>query len=196
MGTQLYGYSRTEHEYQVLVPKTMSDDGWITIYLSAHGGGTIGKSYAGNGWDYAVYDGDSLVIEGSDIRSPEGRPAGHAETARSLCSFLSYYGEGFSYGDRSELDYADEYTEPGQEWLAANHERLAMFASEECSCLPGAVCGICGERGYTKRPSRLRRPYLARDCHARRHGRTTQGRQPVLASLMRGALRGAPIHAR
>lgn len=142
MGTQLYGYTRNEHEYSVNVPQIMTDDSELTIYISAHGGGTVGQAYAGNGWDYAVYDScngenncacHTLILEGSDIRSPAGRPAGHAETARSLASFLSAAGESFAsypaYG-RSDSMYADDYDEIEREWLAANYERLSMFADE------------------------------------------------------------------
>jgi len=93
MGDQLYNYTRDQHEYHIEVPPVMTGDEALEICVSAHGGGTVGKAYAGNGWDYAVYHDGLLVIEGSDIRSPEGRPAGHAETARSLASFLSAAGE-------------------------------------------------------------------------------------------------------
>jgi hypothetical protein len=132
MGKQLYGYSRDEHEYEVSIPQIMTDDGPLIICMSAHGGGTVGKSYAGNGWDYAVYDEDGFpVIEGSDLRSPAGRPAGHAEMARALASFLSDYGEsfalaGFTIGDGDTPEYSPDEAE----WLAANYERLGSFASE------------------------------------------------------------------
>lgn len=139
MGTQLYDYTRTEHEYSVNVPQLMVNDPELVIYMSAHGGGTVGESYAGNGWDYAVYEVCEgtcrcyeLILEGSDLRSPAGRPAGHAEMAEALASFLSAAGEHFSYGHarycHGECDYAGEYSPDEQEWLAANYERLSLFA--------------------------------------------------------------------
>jgi hypothetical protein len=122
----LYGYSTSEHEYSVSVPALCRGDSEVRIYLSAHGGGTVGESYAGNGWDYLVTDDGRAVLDGADLRSPAGRPAGHAEMARALASFLSAAGESLAlYGDDpAEPDYS-----PGQaEWLAANYERLSLFA--------------------------------------------------------------------
>lgn len=127
MGPQLYGYLREDHEYVTEVPELSAGDGELIICLSAHGGGTVGQAYAGNGWDYLVIAGGITVLEGSDLRSAEGRPAGHAEMARSLCSFLSAAGESLAYrGDRS--DYAAEYGEHARQWLISQHERLALFA--------------------------------------------------------------------
>jgi hypothetical protein len=127
MGEQLYGYSAGEHEYAETVPALYGSDAALVIYVSAHGGGTVGEAYANNGWDYLVtYDGQTM-LEGSDLRSPEGRPASHAEMARSLASFLSAAGESLHYsGDRSE--YAGEYSASEAEWLAAEGERLGLFA--------------------------------------------------------------------
>ena len=132
MGKQIYGYSPAEHEYSVSVPKTSwrgigSDE--VTIYVSAHGGGTVGEEYAGNGWDYLVTSDGRPVLEGSDLRSAEGRAAGHAEMVRTLASFLSAAGESMAHSDTSE--YASEYTADEAEWLAAEYERLGLFAAGE-----------------------------------------------------------------
>lgn len=134
MGTTLYGYTTDEREYSVSVPEIMTGDTEVRIYLSAHGGGTVGESYAGNGWDYLVTDDGVTVIEGSDLRSPEGRPADHAEMAQSLASFLSAAGEHFAYRHSqcgsSSCDYWDDYSDDEADWLAANYERLGLFSPE------------------------------------------------------------------
>jgi hypothetical protein len=122
----LYGYSTSGHEYSVSVPALCRGDSEIIIYLSAHGGGTVGESYAGNGWDYLVTDDGRVILTGSDLRSAPARAASHAQMARSLASFLSAAGESLAlYGDDpAEPDYS-----PGQaQWLAANYERLSLFA--------------------------------------------------------------------
>ncbi len=136
MGKQIYGYGPAEHEFSVAVPEAMTGDTPVMIYVSAHGGGTVGEAYAGNGWDYLVTSGDRVILEGSDIRSAEGRAAGHAEMARSLASFLSAAGESFHSHEHYQCDgwaaseCASEYTPEQAEWLAAEYERLGMFASE------------------------------------------------------------------
>jgi hypothetical protein len=131
MGAQLYGYTAAEHEYSVSVPQLMTDDPELMIYVSAHGGGTVGESYADNGWDYMVAESGSMILQGSDIRSPEGRAAGHAETARSLASFLSAYGESFRGRPvREGYTPGGEYSAEEAEWLSANYERLSMFSAD------------------------------------------------------------------
>jgi hypothetical protein len=137
MGTQLYGYTTDEHEYSVTVPETMiSGDPELIIYMSAHGGGTVGEEYANNGWDYMITEAGETILEGSDLRSPQGRPAGHAEMALTLAGFLSAYGESFHYHTHYARDgwqsseFADGYTETEAEWLAANYERLSEFSAE------------------------------------------------------------------
>ena len=136
MGTQLYGYTKDEHEYSVTVPQLSTDDPELIIYMSAHGGGTVGKSYAGNGWDYMITESGETILEGSDIRSPAGRPAGHAEMAASLADFLSAYGDSFHSHEHNRRDgwqaseFADGYTEQEAEWMAANYERLGMFSAD------------------------------------------------------------------
>ena len=131
MGQQLYGYGPDEHEYSVDVPAiNTGDDVKITLYLSAHGGGTVGEEYAANGWDYLVTADGVTVLEGSDIRSAEARAAGHAEMARSLATFLAADGESLShayYGTRQ----GEQYGEAEAEFLAANYERLGCFALGE-----------------------------------------------------------------
>src|SRR6185503_869841 len=89
MGQQIYGYGPAEHEYSVTVPELTAGDPVIVIYLSAHGGGTVGEAYANNGWDYLVTSDGRPVIEGSDLRSAPARASGHAEMARALASFLA-----------------------------------------------------------------------------------------------------------
>lgn len=127
MGTQVYRYTPAEHEYHVNVPQLYRDDPTVTLYLSAHGGGTVGEEYAGNGWDYLVTEAGQTVLEGSDLRSAPGRAAGHAEMAESLAYFLGAAGESLQHsGIRSE--YVNEYSGSEAEWLAANHERLSLFS--------------------------------------------------------------------
>lgn len=132
MGQQVYGYGLTEHEYSVSVPAIMTGDGELIIYISAHGGGTVGEAYAGNGWDYLVTHDGRIVLEGSDIRSAPGRAAGHAEMARTLASFLSAAGESLALSGESS-EYAGEYSADEAEWLAAEYERLGAFASGDFS---------------------------------------------------------------
>lgn len=113
-----------EYEYWTLVPEVYQADEPIRIGISAHGGGTIGRSYGQNGWDYVVIVKGSPVIEGSDLRS--GAPATHRQMAGTLCAFLSAAGESFRYsGDDSE--YVGEYEDDAREFLTAQHERLGMF---------------------------------------------------------------------
>jgi hypothetical protein len=129
MGSQLYGYSPEEHEYGVKVPGLYGGDGEVTIYISAHGGGTVGESYAANGWDYLVTSDGVTVLEGSDIRSAPARAAGHAEMARTLATFLSAAGESLAHGG-SESEYAGEYSADESAWLEAEYERLGSFAAD------------------------------------------------------------------
>jgi hypothetical protein len=121
-GDTLYGYTEDEHEYTVAVPKMYAEpsphEPDITIAVSAHGGGTVGKSYANNGWDYAVYANGVKVISGQDLRSAPAKETTHAEIARSLCSFLA-----------SDIENGTgEYDATAREFLEAEDERLVMFA--------------------------------------------------------------------
>lgn len=127
MGEQLYGYGPGEHEYSVTVPALSTGDTELTIYVSAHGGGTVGEAYAGNGWDYLVMSDGARMVEGSDIRSAPGRAAGHAEMARTLANFLSAAGESL-YASGDESEYAAEYDEVERAFLVAEYERLGAFA--------------------------------------------------------------------
>jgi hypothetical protein len=135
MGDQLYGYTPAEHEYSVAVPELCDGDSSLAIYVSAHGGGTVGEEYADNGWDYLVTVDGETMLEGSDIRSG-GMPASHASVARTLASFLSAAGESLHSHEHYVRDeygaseYAGDYTPEQAEWLAAEHERLGMFATE------------------------------------------------------------------
>lgn len=135
----LYGYALDEHEFRAEVPPMMiTGDRRIVIGLSAHGGGTVGKAYADNGWDYVVYVSTppahlARVISGSDLRSAPARAAGHLEMARTLCAFLAAAGESLHWsGDDSR--YAAEYPDgPARDFLAAEYERLSLVSDEETS---------------------------------------------------------------
>jgi hypothetical protein len=121
----------SDYEYSVAVPSMYAapnDDPNIFIRISAHGGGTVGESYAGNGWTYSVEVNGSALITGDDLRS-NATPATHAQMAATLANFLSAAGESLSLrGDRSE--YRDEYLTRQREFLAAEYERLGMFATD------------------------------------------------------------------
>ena len=117
-----------EHELIVIVPPMQSNDPTIQIGISAHGGGTIGRAYAHNGWDYVVMVADEAVIEGSDLRSGAAE-ATHRQMVFTLCSFLSAAGESLQYS-KKDSEYVDKYSELQQEFLISEHERLGMFAAE------------------------------------------------------------------
>lgn len=131
MGETIYGYSPDEHEYSADVPQLTVGDPPLRIYISAHGGGTVGESYAHNGWDYLVTEDGRTVLEGSDIRS--GLGATHGDMARSLAVFLSAAGESFHYHEHVSRDgwqqseHASGYTPGEAAWLEANYERLSMM---------------------------------------------------------------------
>ena len=70
----------SDYEYSVAVPSMYAapnDDPNITIRISAHGGGTVGEEYAGNGWSYSIEVNGSDLITGDDLRQ-----AGAVVTAR------------------------------------------------------------------------------------------------------------------
>lgn len=120
-----------EYEYSVTVPSLWAapnDDQDIVIRISAHGGGTVGESYAHNGWTYAVEVDEVTVITGDDLRS-NARAGSHAGMARTLASFLSAAGESLCLsGNRSE--YASEYSDEARGMLENEYERFSMFADE------------------------------------------------------------------
>jgi hypothetical protein len=131
----MYGYTLREHEARFDIPRVYAGDGEarIVVAISAHGGGTLGKAYAANSWDYAVFMGTDRhlrkIISGQDISSAEGTPAGHLDMVRSLCSFLSAAGESLRWsGERSE--YAGQYTGAAADFLVAEYERLGMVSAE------------------------------------------------------------------
>ena len=102
-----------DHEYHVDVPSMYvepNDDPAITIYVSAHGGGTVGQAYAHNGWTYSVTVDGSEIITGDDLRTG-ATPATHAGMAATLANFLAAAGESLSYHDQrgTESDYAETY---------------------------------------------------------------------------------------
>jgi hypothetical protein len=129
----------TAHEYTVTVPRmyvNAPDEPEIIVAISAHGGGTVGESYANNGWDYAVHVNGRELISGSDLRSAamltaDSDQGTHAAMARTLCAFLASDGETLAhsrYPDAPEL--SGEYDQDAGEFLAAEHERLGAFASD------------------------------------------------------------------
>jgi hypothetical protein len=124
-----------EHEYSIDVPSLYmapNYDATITIRMSAHGGGTVGESYAHNSWTYSVESNGTEIISGDDLRC-NGTPGTHAGMSRTLATFLSAAGESLRYsGDDSE--YTHEYDEAQREFLTAEYERFSMFAdSGECN---------------------------------------------------------------
>jgi hypothetical protein len=115
-------------EYEVTVPERYPGDPEIVIAISAMGGGTVGKTYRDNRWEYAVKVNGDVLITGDDLRSG-GMASGHAWMARTLAIFLSAAGESLRYsGDSS--DYAGEYTGKVREFLEAEYERLSLFGLE------------------------------------------------------------------
>jgi hypothetical protein len=115
----LLGYTLAEHEYKVTVPmlnRPPSDEPALIIAISAHGGGTVGQSYAHNGWDYAVYADGTEIANGDDLTS--GAPKTHAEMARELAGFLSAGPTRYCGKEAAEI-------------LATASDRLALFADDE-----------------------------------------------------------------
>lgn len=132
MGNTLYGYSLAEHEYTVTVPKMyagMPNEPTVVIAVSAHGGGTVGESYASNGWDYAVYVDGREVISGDDITSPYGRGSTHAEVAVTLAAFLSADAESLRYREAAEV--SGDYDADAVAFLQSEGERLGIWQSEQ-----------------------------------------------------------------
>lgn len=162
MGNTLYGYTLAESEYQETVPTLYGpairheivtsslgsqrycatcghggcEDGEpeVIIAISAHGGGTVGESYADNGWDYSVYVNGAELISGCDLRSG-GMPKTHAETARTLAAFLAHDGETLysrSLGRRvaPDTEPTATYAEDAAEFLISEYERLGLFSAD------------------------------------------------------------------
>lgn len=114
----LYGYTLAEHEFKVTVPmlnRPPSDEPTLIIAISAHGGGTVGKSYAHNGWDYSVYADGVEIANGGKLAS--GAPKTHAEMARTLAGFL--YAHPAAYCGTEALGI-----------MNAASDRLALFAED------------------------------------------------------------------
>jgi hypothetical protein len=123
-----------DFEYSVAVPsmyRAPNDDPNIIIRISAHGGGTVGRAYAHNGWTYSVEVAGAELITGDDIRS-NATPATHAGMARTLANFLAAAGESLHYHDQrgSESEYAETYDRPAQNFLTAEYERLSAFGAD------------------------------------------------------------------
>jgi hypothetical protein len=118
------------HEYAVEVPRMILGDSEpvILIGISAAGGGTVGESYANNGWAYTVLCDGEPVITGDDIRSG-AMGATHAQMARTLCNFLSAAGESLYHSD-DDSEYDDEYGDSAREFLISEYERLSSFGIE------------------------------------------------------------------
>lgn len=127
----LYGYTRDEHEYTVIVPKMYAEpsphEPVIVIAISAHGGGTPGESYAHNGWDYAVYSNGTEVINGDDLSS--GSPATHARMAVTLATFLSADAEAIA--SPRESGERSQYDAEALAFLESEGERLGNWAAEQ-----------------------------------------------------------------
>ncbi|MFC4334071.1 hypothetical protein [Salininema proteolyticum] len=124
-----------EEIYWADVPEFAEGEPRVRIAVSAFGGGTVGKAYAGQTWAYAVLiDTDKSpewVITGDDLRSG-AMPATHEEMVRTLATFLSADGEhvagGACEGECSER-ICNQYDEPQREFLEANRERFALFSA-------------------------------------------------------------------
>jgi hypothetical protein len=134
----LYGYSLDEHEFSVEVPGQYAEGSGaaepkVTIAISAHGGGTVGEAYAGNGWDYLVAADGVPVISGQDLRSAPGKAAGHAEMARSLAVFLSADAETLSRRPADRGSEGPDYSADAESFLIAEGERFSSFADPEMS---------------------------------------------------------------
>lgn len=129
----LYGYTLAEHEYQVDVPKMYVDavdEPVITVAISAHGGGTVGTSYFGTGWDYAVYADGREVISGQDLRSG-GAGGTHEGMARTLCAFLANDAETITTRHASQPEDAERlgvYDDEATAFLESEGERLSLYS--------------------------------------------------------------------
>jgi hypothetical protein len=120
-----------DYEYSVAVPSMYvapNDDPNIFIRISAHGGGTVGRAYAHNGWTYSVEVAGAEIITGDDLRS-NATPGTHEGMARTLANMLAAAGESLHYHDMrgSESEYAEEYDRPARDFLTAEYERLSDF---------------------------------------------------------------------
>jgi hypothetical protein len=83
-----FGVYRCTPEAVYDVPALANGQPPLTIGIAAAGGGTVGRSYADNGWIYTVHlDGD-LVASGADLRSG-GFPRTHQQMAAELAIFLA-----------------------------------------------------------------------------------------------------------
>jgi hypothetical protein len=100
----------------------------IKIGIAAHGGGTVGRAYGNNGWDYVVTVDGEPIIEGSDLRS--GMPATHEDMAKTLCVFLCAAGESLKYNNAMS-EYASEYDEQQRLFLIDQYERFSIYGIEE-----------------------------------------------------------------
>lgn len=117
-------------EYTVTVPKQYDnapDESEITIGITALGGGTVGRAYAGTGWQWQVRENSTLVLLAQDLRS-NMTPATHDDMARTLAAFLSADAETLAYGDRDAL--STEYTQAQRDFIESNGERLSAFAHD------------------------------------------------------------------
>ena len=99
----------------------------ITISISAVGGGTVGKAYADNGWEYAVSVNGAEILSGNDLRSGS-TPMTHAQMARRVADSLSAAGESPDYA--SWEAHLCHNCETVRDFLIAEYERLGMFAND------------------------------------------------------------------
>jgi len=115
-----------EYEYTLTLP------GGITIGISAVGGGTVGKAYANNHWQYEVRENSELICEGADLRSGWA-PATHEVMAGTLLSFLD--NEADVYTGSGEMGTAEPADGWGwdvkvAEWCYLNSDALGMARVE------------------------------------------------------------------
>jgi hypothetical protein len=100
---------RTDPELTLAVPALADGQPPLTISIAAHGGGTVGRAYANNGWVYAVHlDGD-LVTSSADLHS-----GGVAKTHRQMAAVLA-------------VCLAEDATAPE---LVGHAERLSLWAHD------------------------------------------------------------------
>jgi hypothetical protein len=107
----------SDWEYTVEVPEQyVTGDPKVRIMISAVGGGTVGRAYRNNNWEYAIEVDGAIIQEGTDLRS-SAIGATHSEMALTLASFAMA---------EAEADYYGRYDTP----LSRIYERLQAFAYE------------------------------------------------------------------
>ena len=137
-----------DHEYSVTVASLyVTGDPDIMIYMSAHGGGTVGEAYAHNGWAYAVTVSGNEIYAGDDLRSG-ATPATHEAMARTLASFLAAAGR-IAPLVRRPVGVRGR-SRAVREVLAAEYERLGMFGMD-----PDDLSGVCASSAHRHHAGRV-----------------------------------------